>query len=147
MTFSSQLSYSRPAFQSYNHRIGGCSIPGFGDWKCGWDNTILGFWIWDCIPKRSCFLSSGIYLLVCIHRLLRTAILSESVIRGDGDNVAEVKEKFLKWSKHNTRFVAVSGGARPSRPAGHCRCKAGQPGQWSFSAYDGWSQQILQISK
>jgi len=47
-------------------------------------------------------------LLLCFHSLLRTAILRESVMRGDSDNVAKVKEMFSDWSKLNTRFVGLS---------------------------------------
>ena len=43
-----------------------------------------------------------------VYRLLRAAILGESVMRGDSDNVAKVKEIFSSWSKLNARFAVRS---------------------------------------
>ena len=41
-------------------------------------------------------------------RLLRAAILSESVMRGDSDSIDTVKEMFSNWSTRNTRFARRS---------------------------------------
>jgi len=49
----------------------------------------------------------SVFVSVCLHRLLRTAILSESVRRGDSNNVAKVKQMFSDWFKYNTRFVRI----------------------------------------
>jgi len=50
--------------------------------------------------------SYGIVFLF-VHSLLRTAILSDSVMRGDANNIPKVQQMFSDWSKHNTRFVGV----------------------------------------
>ena len=42
---------------------------------------------------------------VYIDRLLRAAILQESVMRGDSDSVDKVKEMFADWSVRNARFA------------------------------------------
>lgn len=48
------------------------------------------------------------FSVVCVNRLLRAAILSESVTRGDSDSIANVTQMFANWFKHNARFVRKS---------------------------------------
>ena len=43
-------------------------------------------------------------LKLCIDRLLRAAVLGQSVLYGDSDSVNKVKEMFSNWSKLNARF-------------------------------------------
>ena len=72
------------------------------------------------VPKSQLI---GSISMVCVHRLLRMAILSESVMRGDDDSVAKVKEMFSNWSKLNARFASRSTSVYTQAPCGLRGCK------------------------